>query len=153
MIETAVRQPVSREPEVEVAVDLARRAAILAPVALLGSFIGWGLAGALSAGFALGLVALNFLAAATAMARAARISLHVLMATVLASYVLRLAIILAAVLAVAGRAWFEPIPFGSVLVGAHLSLLLWETRYVSASLAFPGLKPKAAATPTTGTKE
>ena len=133
----------SREPEVEVAVDLARRAAIIAPIALIGGAIGWGPHGAFSAAFAIGLVALNFLAAATAMARAARISLPVLMATVLASYVIRLAIILGAVLAVAGRAWFEPIPFGIVLVGAHLSLLLWETRYVSASLAYPGLKPKA----------
>ena len=28
------------------------------------------------------------------------------------------------------------------LIVAHLALLLWETRYVSASLAFPGLKPR-----------
>ena len=30
---------------------------------------------------------------------------------------------------------------GVTLVVAHLGLLFWETRYVSASLAFPGLKP------------
>ena len=32
-------------------------------------------------------------------------------------------------------------PLGATLVVSHLGLLLWETRYVSASLAFPGLKP------------
>jgi hypothetical protein len=54
----------------------------------------------------------------------------------------RLALIAGATLAVAGRAWFEAIPFGVTLIAAHLVLLLWETRYVSASLAFPALKPR-----------
>ena len=27
------------------------------------------------------------------------------------------------------------------IIVTHLGLLLWETKYVSASLAFPGLKP------------
>jgi len=30
----------------------------------------------------------------------------------------------------------------AVLLVTYLGLLFWETRYVSASLAFPGLKPR-----------
>ena len=37
--------------------------------------------------------------------------------------------------------WMELWPMGLTLVIAHLGLLWWETRYVSASLAYPGLKP------------
>jgi len=37
------------------------------------------------------------------------------------------------------------IPFAFTLVITHLGLLFWEMRYVSANLAHPGLKPKAAA--------
>jgi len=39
-------------------------------------------------------------------------------------------------------AWVELWPLGLTLIVTHLGLLLWETRYVSASLAFPGLKPR-----------
>jgi hypothetical protein len=129
-------------PELEVARDLARRALWLVPVAVVAGGIGWGWSGVASCVFALALVAFNFLLAATAMAVAARISLGVLMATVLASYLVRLGLIAAATLAVVHTGWFEAVPFGITLIVTHLALLLWETRYVSASLAYPGLKPR-----------
>ena len=81
------------------------------------------------------------------MAWAARISLGVLMATVMIGYVVRLGIIVAATLAVVHTGWFEAVPFGGTLIVAHLALLLWETRFVSASLAYPGLKPRPARAP------
>jgi len=34
------------------------------------------------------------------------------------------------------------LPLGLTIIFAHLGLLFWELRYVSLSLAFPGLKPK-----------
>ena len=37
--------------------------------------------------------------------------------------------------------WVNLWPLGLSLIITHLGLLIWETRYVSASLAFPGLKP------------
>ena len=37
--------------------------------------------------------------------------------------------------------WVEELPLGLALVAGHLGLLLWEARSVSASLAFPALKP------------
>ena len=33
------------------------------------------------------------------------------------------------------------VPLGLTLIVTHLGLLFWELRYVSASLAYPGLKP------------
>ena len=74
---------------------------------------------------------------------AARISLGLLMGVSLFGFLVRLGLITAAVLLVKDQAWVEPIPLAITLVVAHLGLLFWETRYVSASLAFPGLKPSS----------
>jgi hypothetical protein len=45
------------------------------------------------------------------------------------------------VLLVRDAGWVEPLALGLTLVVAHLGLLFWELRYVSISLAHPGLKP------------
>ena len=50
----------------------------------------------------------------------------------------------AVLFAVRNAAWVDLLALGLTLVVTHLGLLFWETRYVSASLAFPGLKPTAA---------
>lgn len=128
--------------EREVARDLVRRALPLAPVAVLLAAIPWGVDGALSALFALALVCANFLLSAALISNAARISLPLLMAAVLGGYLVRLALLFGAVLLVKDLGWVELWPLGVTLVAAHLGLLLWETRHVSASLAYPGLKPK-----------
>jgi len=52
-----------------------------------------------------------------------------------------LALVTVAVLAVKDLAWVELVPLGLTIVVSHLGLLFWETSRVSASLAFPGLKP------------
>lgn len=102
-----------------------------------------GKAGAASVGFAAGLVLFNFLVAAALLGWAARISLGLLMGVSLFGFVLRLAAIAGAVLAVKDMSWVEPVPLGITLIVTHLGLLFWETKFVSASLAFPGLKPSA----------
>ena len=130
-------------PERQVARDLVRHGLIVAPVAIALGALGWGAAGAASVAFALGLVLANFLVAAALLGWAARISLGLLMGVSLFGFVLRLGAISAAVLLVADQAWVEPIPLGITLVVTHLGLLFWETRFVSASLAFPGLKPSS----------
>lgn len=79
--------------------------------------------------------------AAALLGWAARISLGLLMGVSLFGFLLRLAAISGAVLAVRHQAWVEAVPLAVTLVVSHLGLLFWETRYVSASLAFPGLKP------------
>jgi hypothetical protein len=133
--------------ERQVALDLVRRAIPVAPVLLLAAGVGWGLAGVASAGYALVLVLLNFVAAASLLAWAARTSLNLMLGVALFGYIGRLAVITVAVLAISGQSWFSPIPLCGTLVLTHLGLLIWETRYVSASLAFPGLKPDKPARP------
>jgi hypothetical protein len=130
--------------EQEVAWDLIRRAALVAPVLLLAAGLGWGVHGALSAGYAIALVMANFALSASLLAWAARISLPALMAAALGGYVVRLGLITVAVLAVIHQPWMEVIPLAFTLVVTHLGLLVWETRYVSATLAYPALKPRKA---------
>jgi hypothetical protein len=60
---------------------------------------------------------------------------------VLFGYLLRLGLILLAVLLVRHAGWVKPVPLGITLIVTHLGLLVWEMKYVAASLAFPGLKP------------
>ena len=90
----------------------------------------------------LALVLVNFIFAAAIVTYAARISYAVLMGATLFGYLVRLGIITVAVYVVADAAWVELIPLCATLIVAHLGLLVWELRYVSLSLAFPGVKPK-----------
>jgi hypothetical protein len=47
------------------------------------------------------------------------------------------------VITVAGiLSWVSKVPLGITIVLTHLGLLAWETRHVSISLAYPGLKPR-----------
>jgi hypothetical protein len=133
--------------ERQLAADLARRGVIVAPVLLIVAALGWGLHGVLSAGYALVLVLINFALSAALLAWAARTSLGLLMGVALFGYVARLALITVAVLAISGQTWFSPIPLCAALLVTHLGLLVWETRYVSATLAFPGLKPRPSQGP------
>jgi len=128
-------------PERQVAMDLLKHGAMALPVALLIGLVGWGWAGLLSVGYAGGLILLNFWVAAMLLGWAARISLGLLMGVALFGFLIRLAVISAAVLLVRDQWWVVPVPLGVTLVVAQLGLLFWETRFVSASLAFPGLKP------------
>lgn len=127
--------------EREVAMGIVRHGLRALPVAVALGAIGWGLDGALSVTFAAALVLANFWVAATLLAWAARTSLSLLMGVSLFGFLLRLGAIVGAVMAVRDMDWVAPVPLGATLIIAHLGLLFWEARYVSASLAFPGLKP------------
>jgi ATP synthase I chain len=129
--------------EREVASDMVRRALPVAPAVIALALIPWGVDGALSAAFAIAVVVANFLLAAWVLAAASRISYGLLMGAALFGYLVRIALIGLAVWAVKDLSWVEPVPLGVTLIVTHLGLLLWELRYVSASLAFPGLKPGA----------
>jgi hypothetical protein len=131
--------------ERQVAFDMSRRAVFLVPVAVGFGAAFWGLHGALSAGFGLALAVGNLLLAAVILSWAARISFVVFAAAALGGYVLRLALLTVAVFAIHDQHWVAWVPLAFTLLVAHLALLIWETRYVSASLAYPGLKPKKAA--------
>lgn len=137
----ATRAAEGEAPESEIARDMARRALPLAIVPIGISAAGWGVAGAASSAFALTLVVVNFLASAWLLTTAARINYALLMGAALGGYLLRMGIIIGVVLAVRNAGWIELVPLGVTLVVAHLGLLVWELRFVSSSLAFPGLKP------------
>lgn len=133
-------------PAVEVAVDLVRRAIIWAPIAVLGSAAFWGTDGAISATLALGLVIANFLLSAWLLQVGGRISIAAMAGAAMFGYLLRLGLILAVVLLVKDQAWLHPVAFGVVLIVSHLGLLFWELRYISGSMAYPGVKPRPGRT-------
>lgn len=142
MADIAVAEPMPA-PELEIAGDLAKRALPVGLVLVAACGLVWGVDGALSSLYAVALVVANFLVAAGLMAWSARISPTFLAGTVLASYIIRLALITVAVLLVVHQSWVVLWPLCITLVVTHLGLLIWETKYVSGSLAYPGLKPDA----------
>jgi len=128
-------------PAVEVAKDLARRGVMIGPVAVMVGAVFWGTDGALSVAYGLALVVANFLLAAALLGYAGRISLAMMGAAALFGFLIRLGLITVAVLLVRDASWVELVPLGLTIIITHLGLLFWELRFVSASLAFPGLKP------------
>ena len=141
-------QPVDAEaPERQIARDIARRALYVAPLWIGFCAIVWGGDGAASGAYGLALVAANFVMAAALLTWAARISPVALMGAALGGFVFRLAAITIAVLMVRNLALFQAVALGVTIVVAHLGLLIWETRYVSLSLAYPGLAPGTRRTP------
>jgi hypothetical protein len=121
--------------------DMVRRALPAAPVLVLLSAIPWGVAGGISSAYAVAVVLLNFTLSAALLSYTARISLGLMMGAALFGYLIRLGLVAMAVFAVHNAGWFEAWPLGLTLIVTHLGLLLWELRYISASLAFPALKP------------
>ena len=128
-------------PERAVVRDMVRRSVVFAVPLLAGGALGWGWTGALSVGLALALVLVNFVLGAAAIGWCDRIGPSAMMAAAMGGYVVRLGIVTAAVLPVRHHDWFELLPFAVSLLVTHLGLLIIESRRVSASLAFPGLKP------------
>ena len=128
-------------PAVAVAKDLARRGVMIAPASVILGAVFWGTDGASSVALGLGIVVVNFLLAAGMLGYAARISLAFMAGAALFGFLIRLGLITIAVLLVRNEPWVELVPLGISLIISHLGLLFWEMRFVSASLAFPGLKP------------
>ena len=129
--------------EREIALDMVRRGVYVAPVILAAAGIGGGWGGVASAAYGLALVLANFLIAAGLLGWAAKKGPSLLMAAAFGGFVLRMGLLVLAVQLVKDQAWLEPLPLGITILAAYLGLLFWETRFVSASLAFPGLKPHA----------
>ena len=126
--------------EERIAVDLARRGALVAvPVVAVSALVA-GPAGAAGAAVALAVVVANFAAAGVSLSAAARISAVALATAALGGYVVRLALVTLVALALRGQSWIDFGAFAVVLVVAHLGLLTWELRAVGLTLAAPGLR-------------
>ena len=128
-------------PESAIARDMVRRGLLVAPVLIAVSAIFWQIDGAISCVYGLAIVLANFMLAATSMAVTARINFVLMTGVSLFGYIIRLGLIALAYVVVRNMSWFSPPAFGTTIIVAHLGLLFWEVRHVSATLAFPGLKP------------
>jgi hypothetical protein len=130
-------------PEAEVVRDMARRGLMVSPVVVGLCAVIWSGDGALSSAYGIAVVLLNFAFAAFLITTTARISLGLMMGAALFGYLIRLGLIFCAWLVVRDANWFSRGAFGLTIIVTHLGLLIWETRFVAASLAFPGLKPRS----------
>ena len=130
-------------PVAQVANDMARRGMIVTPLvaAPIALFAGWEVG--VSIGYAALIVIINFLLAAHFLSWAARISLALIPSVALGGYALRLGLVFLAVWLVKDFSWVRIIPLGITIIATHLGLLVWELRYVSATFAHPGLKPRS----------
>lgn len=130
-------------PETAIAGDLVKKAMLIGPVAIVLGGLVWRGGGAIATAFAVAIVAVNFLMAAFTMSYTAKISAGLMMGAALFGYLVRLGLIFVAFFMVKDTWWMKEgiVPFGLTLVVTHLVLLFWEMKFVSATLAFPGLKP------------
>lgn len=135
--------PVPDAPEVEraIAFDMVKRGKWAAPVIVVLAAVIWGAEGAASAAVAVALVAVNLVLAAIGLSWAAKVSLTAIMAMSLGGFAVRMALVCAVLFAVRDASWINLTALGVTVLVTHLGLLFWELRYVSASLAFPGLRP------------
>jgi len=137
------RAPVPPAPEVEreLAFDMLKRGVWFAPAILVLATLIWGTQGTSSAAVAIALVVVNLVLAALALSWAAKVSLTAIMAVSLGGFAVRMGLVTAVLFAVRNASWINMTALGITVLVTHLGLLFWELRYVSASLAFPGLKP------------
>ncbi len=134
-------------PALGVALDLAKRSLWLVPVVTIAAMAFWGLPGVASTLYGLAIVVVNFVLSAYLLAVTGRISAALMAGAALFGFLARLGLIFLAVMLVKDQSWVELVPLGLTLIIAHLALLFWEMRYVSGTLAFPGLKPQPTPNP------
>jgi len=134
--------PSTPDVETAIATDMVKRAIPIAPAIVLVALLAAGSKGAWSALLAVAIVVANFLLAAVSLSWAARTSPVTLMATSLGGFLVRMGLVTAVVLAVRHASWINLSVLAITILVTQLGLLFWETKYVGASLAFPGVKPK-----------
>jgi len=129
------------EVEREVVADMIKRGLPLAvPVVVVAGLVG-GPIMAVSTGLAVALVMINYVLAAAMLSWGARTSPAALMGAALGGFLLRMVLLVGALALLRNRSWVAITPLALTVLVSHVALLVWELRRVSASLAFPGLKP------------
>jgi len=129
--------------ERELVVDIAKRGLIVAPAIVAIAAIARGGPGAASAAFAVALVLLNLGLSGAALSWAARTSLNLLMVVALGGFLLRMGVLTGVIALIRHEPWVYLPTLAVTILVTQLGLLFWETKYVSATLAYPGLKPTA----------
>ena len=128
-------------PQAEIVADMAKRGLIASPLLVAAGAIGWGVHGALSVLLALAVVLINFAASAAVVRKSGDLPNSFIMMFVLGGFLVRMLFVLGAITVAAKFSWVDKVPLGLAIIVTHLGLLIWETRYLSMSLAYPGLKP------------
>jgi hypothetical protein len=138
-----LRAPVPESPAVEreIAFDMLKRGIWFGPAIVIAATVIWGSNGASSALVAIAVVFVNLVLAALSLSWAARRSLTLVMAVALGGFAVRMGLVTVVLLLVKDESWIDLTALGVTVLVTHLGLLFWELRYVSASLAFPALKP------------
>jgi hypothetical protein len=127
--------------ERHIAGDLVRRVLIVSPAVLLVAGLVSGVDGLVSAAIGLVLVSANFLVSAWIITVTARRSPGAVMGVVLGGYIVRLGVLFGIALALDTIAWIDIGVLLLTVAVVHLALLTWESRHVSLTLGYPGLKP------------
>lgn len=135
-------QTVTANPQAEIVADMAKRGLLASPVLVALGAIGWGLHGAYSVLIALAVVLVNFAASAAVVRKAGELPQSFIMMFVLGGFLVRMLFVLAAITLAGHISWVSKVPLGVAIIVTHLGLLAWETRHLSMSLAYPGLKPR-----------
>jgi hypothetical protein len=140
---SALTTPTPDAPPVEreLAFDMVKRGIWVAPALVLLGGVVWGGDGAASALVAIALVLVNLTLSAVALSWAARVSLTTIMVVALAGFAVRMGLVTLVVFLIRDASWVDLTALAVGVLVTHLGLLFWELRYVSASLAYPGLKP------------
>jgi hypothetical protein len=127
--------------EMAIAKHLTKLGLYAAPVALIFFGLLEGMDGVAGCALGIAIVLANFALSAYLIGTTARISLGLMMGAVLFGFLIRLAIVGGVLWWAKDQSWVSLVPLGITLIVAHLGLLFWELKFVSATLAFPGHKP------------
>jgi len=138
-VDTAAAPPVERE----LVFDIAKRGLLVAPAIIAIAAVVRGGAGAASATVAVVIVILNLALSGATLSWAARTSLNLLMVAALGGFLLRMGLVVVVISMIRHEPWVDLPILAVTLLLTQLGLLFWETKYVSATLAYPGLKPTA----------
>ncbi len=139
----ALSAPSTDHVESRVARDLTRHALLVAPLAMVGVGLWRGLDAAGGVALALAVVCANFLVSAALLGWGARRSPNLLLGIALGAFIGRLVVITAIGVGIKELDIVDFPVFCIALIVSHLGLLVWETRSISLSLAYPDLKPKS----------
>jgi hypothetical protein len=133
--------PAAPPVERELVLDIAKRGLLVAPAIIAIAAVARGGAGAASAAFAVAVVILNLGLSGASLSWAARTSLNLLMVAALGGFLLRMGVLVGVIALVRHQPWVDLPTLAVTLLLTQLGLLFWETKYVSATLSYPGLKP------------
>jgi hypothetical protein len=129
--------------EARIARDMLRRGIPLLIVLFAFCTIVWRANGAASSGYAIAIVTFNFAFSAWIASTVGRISTNALLVSTLVGYLVRMTAVGVAVFVVRDATWVNWYALCLSLVVSHLGLLAVELRHISATLAFPDLKPSS----------